>query len=475
MASQKRTRTSVNVRIPADKDRIQEGEFISRTDIHSVDVSPNVREIMKGAFKDCTNLRTVRFTKPSLLQVIHEEAFAGCESLRSIEIQPTVELIKKSAFKGCGALQNIVFKPKDPLLETKPLSIEESAFDKKVGPTWVAKLGFMNIVSVPARAVKIGPYAFRGWPDVRFFYDVNMHDFDKKAFDGFNAVKAQISRLKRANRVRLLIIITMDRGRFLGTIQVGNFPLVYITRRAGREDSWISYKKGTHARIFRDVLKQQQIIGVIDQTPPGLGAIQSPKPTPMYKQAKNWDIETIPAGTEFQRISTRATLWRDMTFFTMGKLQPHFVRELLDSKGLGKDPLTNPHIVFTFVNTERIRILRINVRRRDVLRAQFPNAELFEKQLEETCKLKKCRGWVGFSPGDNRYVLPDPNFPRPKMLIHNIQWECALRNVPPLLRSFKIVKEESYDDVVKGWIAHGDVRAQRWVPLLMKNGPTLKF
>lgn len=479
MTSKKRTRTSVHVTIPADKDRIREGEFISRTDINSVDVSPNVRQIMKGAFKDCSYLRTVRFTKPSLLQVIHEEAFAGCNNLRSINIPSTVRLIKKSAFKRCGALESIVFEPKPPTLTAKHfLTIEQSAFDRQVGSKWVPIISGWNPVLVPARAVKIGPYAFRGWPEVTFEYNL---DFHKEAFDGFDRIQNAL----RKRDYHATITIKMDNERFLGTIQVRRKgfkdKMLYITARKyitqGQEDSWIVYKRQIRGRpmVFRDILSNQKQKAVIDQAPPGLGAIQSPKRTPTNRQGYNWHIETINAGNMFQRITTETKLWRDMTFFTMGKLQPHFLRELLDSKGLGKDPLTNPHFVFTLRSKVPIQILRINVRRRDVLKAQFPTADLFEKQLEEICKLKNCRGWVGFSPGDNRYVLPNPKFPRPKMLIHNIQWECALSNVPPLVNSFDIVSKVPYDDVVKSWIARGKVRPQRWIPLVMKDGPTLKF
>ena len=64
-----------------------------------------VREILRGAFKDCTSLISV--TIPDSVYGIGTSAFAGCTSLTSVTIPDSVFEIDTSTFEGCTSLTSV--------------------------------------------------------------------------------------------------------------------------------------------------------------------------------------------------------------------------------------------------------------------------------------------------------------------------------------------------------------------------------
>lgn len=68
---------------------------------------PDYVEIIgEGAFKDCTNLKTIII--PSTVKCIRENAFMNCKSLESVEMTNSVEVIGDSAFAYCPNLKSFV-------------------------------------------------------------------------------------------------------------------------------------------------------------------------------------------------------------------------------------------------------------------------------------------------------------------------------------------------------------------------------
>ncbi len=82
--------------------------------------SLGVKDIGKGAFEDCTSLRSVKL--PDLLKVVKEDTFRGCTSLSSIALGRSVKTVEKNAFRDCVSLASVGLGEN---IET----IEESAFE----------------------------------------------------------------------------------------------------------------------------------------------------------------------------------------------------------------------------------------------------------------------------------------------------------------------------------------------------------
>ena len=64
-----------------------------------------ITHIGEGAFKDCTNIKSVKI--PSTVTHIGKEAFSGCTSLESITIPANVTTIGENAFVNCPSLKRI--------------------------------------------------------------------------------------------------------------------------------------------------------------------------------------------------------------------------------------------------------------------------------------------------------------------------------------------------------------------------------
>lgn len=56
------------------------GEYcFQQIGISLLSVPANIKEIQKGAYKGCSNLKTVVFSNESVLEKIGEKAFGGCK------------------------------------------------------------------------------------------------------------------------------------------------------------------------------------------------------------------------------------------------------------------------------------------------------------------------------------------------------------------------------------------------------------
>jgi hypothetical protein len=112
--------------IPSSVRKIARGAF-RNSNITSIIIGRNVREIGREAFGNCISLATVKLSKklkiiepytfsntgltsialPKNIKIIGEQAFNGCEKLTNIVIPSKVSVIEREAFANCQALNAI--------------------------------------------------------------------------------------------------------------------------------------------------------------------------------------------------------------------------------------------------------------------------------------------------------------------------------------------------------------------------------
>ena len=73
--------------------------------IKTLDLGNTIKVIMPGAFKDCENLRYVRF--PDSLMHIMRGGFRGCDKLTEVRLGKGIRQIDVNAFDGCTALEKV--------------------------------------------------------------------------------------------------------------------------------------------------------------------------------------------------------------------------------------------------------------------------------------------------------------------------------------------------------------------------------
>jgi hypothetical protein len=95
--------------VPFGTAEIENNKFSERQDIVDIIIPKSVRRIGANAFYFCSNLRTVKFEKGSLLRCIDYFTFQNCFCLEKIDIPEGVIQIKAHSFWSCYNLQHISF------------------------------------------------------------------------------------------------------------------------------------------------------------------------------------------------------------------------------------------------------------------------------------------------------------------------------------------------------------------------------
>ena len=91
---------------------VSQKAFNKNTKVKTVSIGKNVKTIDKYAFRNCTNLKTVKF-KGKNIKKIGTGAFKGCTNLKSVSIPGTaLKTIGASSFYGCKKLKTVVIKSK---------------------------------------------------------------------------------------------------------------------------------------------------------------------------------------------------------------------------------------------------------------------------------------------------------------------------------------------------------------------------
>lgn len=92
--------------------------------IRTLDLGNTVKVLLPGAFKDCKELQSVRFSD-SLLHIMRG-AFRGCSSLKEVRLGEKIRQIDVNAFDGCSSLEKIYIP------ESADVRIEKGAIPEKV-------------------------------------------------------------------------------------------------------------------------------------------------------------------------------------------------------------------------------------------------------------------------------------------------------------------------------------------------------
>ncbi len=93
------------IKISATTNRIENGAFLNRKDIITVEIDDNITVIGDSAFEGCENLRHIKLSAD--LQEIGKFAFYNCKNLKSISLSKKINRIGRSAFQNCTKLDAI--------------------------------------------------------------------------------------------------------------------------------------------------------------------------------------------------------------------------------------------------------------------------------------------------------------------------------------------------------------------------------
>ncbi|KAK8870819.1 hypothetical protein M9Y10_008717 [Tritrichomonas musculus] len=130
-------------------DAIDDHSFSECVSLERIEIPSNViKRVGKFAFSSCKNLKNVTFLCPqgfSVLEVIDDNAFSGCESLTEIAIPSSVKIMGASCFHTCTKLK--VVKIESEKLET-------------IGKYAFSYCQSLTEVSIPCEVSCIGEFAF---------------------------------------------------------------------------------------------------------------------------------------------------------------------------------------------------------------------------------------------------------------------------------------------------------------------------
>ena len=91
--------------------------------IRTLDMGSKLKVVMPGAFKDCTNLTSVKFS-PNLMHIMRG-AFRGCTKLKEVRLGKKIREIEVNAFDGCSSLEKVYIPA------SADVRIEKGAFPPK--------------------------------------------------------------------------------------------------------------------------------------------------------------------------------------------------------------------------------------------------------------------------------------------------------------------------------------------------------
>ena len=113
--------------MPKTVNELEEEAFAYCDNLVYITLSPNIKVLPKGAFKECKSLKKVIF--PKKLKVIKQYAFSGCSNMEKLVIPDSVEKMDKQAIYNCRSLKSVTFPKK---LKSKENLIEKCYSLRKV-------------------------------------------------------------------------------------------------------------------------------------------------------------------------------------------------------------------------------------------------------------------------------------------------------------------------------------------------------
>jgi hypothetical protein len=139
----------------------------------SYQIPDSVTEIGRGAFCDCTSLKSIIL--PDSVTTIERCAFRGCKSLKSITIPDSVTSIGDDAFEGCTSLKSIT-------ISNSVITIGYEAFEDCTS---------LKSIILPDSVTTIGRSAFARCTNLKSITISNsVITIGYKAFDGCTGLKS---------------------------------------------------------------------------------------------------------------------------------------------------------------------------------------------------------------------------------------------------------------------------------------------
>ena len=198
--------------IPDSVESIRSSAF-NNTNITSVKLGSNVKDVSNNAFSNCEQLvsfdygnSTVTEIKnscflgcsalkeiilPETITIIRQNAFDGCVALNEIDIPSSVTQISSSAFKGCTGLTSVNISE-----DGESLVIQGSygSYDPSVATNGGG--AFMDCTSleeltIPARVIELGTWTFAGCTKLDVVIESTSIELGDSVFYGWGANEAQ--------------------------------------------------------------------------------------------------------------------------------------------------------------------------------------------------------------------------------------------------------------------------------------------
>ena len=152
--------------IPSEVETIGYAAFEGCNNLHSINISQNVKEIGEKALKRC---KIKNIILPSHLSSINDETFENCENLKDISIPAHVRFIGERAFMGCDKLaeikipSSVKYIKDDAFRNCVQLSnVCLSSGLKTIGNGVFCNCTNLKSILLPSKLKDIGTYAFYG-------------------------------------------------------------------------------------------------------------------------------------------------------------------------------------------------------------------------------------------------------------------------------------------------------------------------
>ena len=179
-----------SVRLGSNVKEVNNNAFANCDQLVSFDYgNSTVTEIRNSCFLDCTALTEI--TLPETATIIRQNAFDGCISLKEIDIPSSITTIQSSAFKGCSELTIVNIQEGD-----EPLRIQGS--EGSYNPSVVTNSGgaFMDCTSleeltIPARVIELGTWTFAGCTKLDVVIEAPSLVLGSSVFYGWGSAEAQ--------------------------------------------------------------------------------------------------------------------------------------------------------------------------------------------------------------------------------------------------------------------------------------------
>lgn len=172
----------------------------ANSNIKNVELGSNIKEIQKGAFKNCKELKKVVF--PSGLEIVGKGAFKNCIKLSEVKLPASVHIIRSNAFKNNKSLKKFVLGKKEKIskkgLRKFELRYGTNVAKVTIGASALENCAALRSVVINSQVTKIGNSTFRYCSQLRkmLVKSLKLIKVGNKALQGVNNCKITVPPVK---------------------------------------------------------------------------------------------------------------------------------------------------------------------------------------------------------------------------------------------------------------------------------------